>query len=42
MHLRNIVVPDGRPIPFDALEFDDDLASGDVYYDLAFLLIEGI
>jgi predicted kinase len=31
---------DGEPTPFDALEFDDALATGDVYYDLAFLLMD--
>lgn len=40
LHLRNIVLLDGRPTPFDALEFDDGLATGDVYYDLAFLLMD--
>lgn len=40
LHLRNIVLLDGRPLPFDALEFDDSLATGDVYYDLAFLLMD--
>lgn len=40
LHLRNIVFLDGRPLPFDALEFDDSLATGDVYYDLAFLLMD--
>ncbi len=40
LHLRNIVFLDGRPLPFDALEFDDSLAIGDVYYDLAFLLMD--
>lgn len=40
LHLGNIVILDGRPTPFDALEFDDALALGDVYYDLAFLLMD--
>jgi predicted kinase len=40
LHLRNIVVLNGRPVPFDALEFDEELATGDVYYDLAFLLMD--
>ncbi|MBY0508600.1 MAG: AAA family ATPase [Rhodospirillaceae bacterium] len=40
LHLRNIVLLDGRPAPFDALEFDDGLATGDVFYDLAFLLMD--
>jgi len=40
LHLGNIVMLDGRPTPFDALEFDDALALGDVYYDLAFLLMD--
>lgn len=40
LHLRNIVLFDGVPTPFDALEFDADLAAGDVYFDLAFLLMD--
>jgi len=40
LHLRNIVVIDELPVPFDALEFDAELATGDVYYDLAFLLMD--
>jgi aminoglycoside phosphotransferase family enzyme/predicted kinase len=40
LHLRNIVAMDGVPILFDALEFDDSLASIDVLYDLAFLLMD--
>jgi uncharacterized protein len=40
LHLRNIVLIDGRPVLFDALEFDDDLATHDVLYDLAFLLMD--
>lgn len=40
LHLGNIAVVDGQPIPFDALEFDAALATGDVYYDLAFLIMD--
>lgn len=40
LHLRNIVEIDGRPVLFDALEFDDRLATIDVLYDLAFLLMD--
>lgn len=40
LHLGNIVVLDGRVIPFDALEFDERLATIDVLYDLAFLLMD--
>ncbi|MCP5433782.1 MAG: AAA family ATPase [Alphaproteobacteria bacterium] len=40
LHLRNICLVDGRPTPFDALEFDARLATGDVLYDLAFLLMD--
>lgn len=40
LHLRNICVVDGRPTPFDAIEFDPDLSSIDVLYDLAFLLMD--
>ena len=31
---------DGRPVLFDAIEFDPLIASGDVLYDLAFLLMD--
>jgi uncharacterized protein len=40
LHLGNIALIDGRPVPFDALEFDPIVASGDVLYDLAFLLMD--
>ncbi|WP_069443205.1 AAA family ATPase [Methyloceanibacter stevinii] len=40
LHLRNIVEIEGDPVLFDALEFDDSLATIDVLYDLAFLLMD--
>jgi len=40
LHLGNIVLIDGAPTLFDAIEFDPDLATGDVFYDLAFLLMD--
>lgn len=40
LHLGNIALIDGRPVAFDALEFDPLIASGDVLYDLAFLLMD--
>lgn len=40
LHLGNVVVVDGSPVLFDALEFDEDLATGDVLYDLAFLIMD--
>jgi len=40
LHLRNIVQYNGKPTLFDALEFDDTLATVDVLYDLAFLLMD--
>ena len=40
LHLGNIVLIDGRPVLFDAIEFSDIIASGDVLYDLAFLLMD--
>ena len=40
LHLRNIVLLDGRPTLFDAIEFNDDISSIDVLYDLAFLLMD--
>jgi hypothetical protein len=40
LHLGNIAVLDGEPVAFDALEFDAVIASGDLLYDLAFLLMD--
>jgi uncharacterized protein len=40
LHLANIVVIDGRPVLFDAIEFDEKIASIDVLYDLAFVLMD--
>lgn len=40
LHLRNIVLLDGEPTLFDAVEFDDAIATGDVLYDLAYLLMD--
>lgn len=40
LHLRNLVLIDGRPVLFDALEFDERLGTCDVLYDLAFLLMD--
>ncbi len=40
LHLGNIVLIDGKPILFDAIEFSEIIASGDVLYDLAFLLMD--
>ncbi|TMJ25281.1 MAG: DNA-binding protein [Alphaproteobacteria bacterium] len=40
LHLGNIVMLDGRPVLFDAIEFSDLIASGDLLYDLAFLLMD--
>jgi aminoglycoside phosphotransferase family enzyme/predicted kinase len=42
LHLGNIAMLDGEPIAFDAIEFDPMIASGDVLYDLAFLLMDVI
>lgn len=40
LHLRNICLLDGEPTLFDCLEFSDALATIDVLYDLAFLLMD--
>jgi aminoglycoside phosphotransferase family enzyme/predicted kinase len=40
LHLGNIVLLEGRPVLFDAIEFSPLIASGDVLYDLAFLLMD--
>jgi aminoglycoside phosphotransferase family enzyme len=40
LHLRNICLIDGAPTLFDCIEFNDRLACIDVFYDLAFLLMD--
>jgi aminoglycoside phosphotransferase family enzyme/predicted kinase len=40
LHLGNIVLLDGEPMLFDAIEFDPKLATSDTFYDLAFLLMD--
>jgi Phosphotransferase enzyme family len=40
LHLGNIVLLQGVPVLFDALEFDENMASIDVLYDLAYLVMD--
>jgi uncharacterized protein len=40
LHLRNIVLLDDKPTPFDCIEFNDNFAVIDVMYDLGFLLMD--
>jgi aminoglycoside phosphotransferase family enzyme/predicted kinase len=40
LHLGNIVLIDGQPVLFDALEFNPAFATIDTIYDLAFLLMD--
>lgn len=40
LHLRNITLLNGVPTPFDAIEFDEKIATVDILYDLAFLLMD--
>jgi hypothetical protein len=40
LHLGNLCLWGGRPVPFDALEFDEAMATIDLGYDLAFLLMD--
>ena len=40
LHLGNIVRLDGRPVLFDALEFDETLATTDLLYEMAFLVMD--
>jgi aminoglycoside phosphotransferase family enzyme/predicted kinase len=42
LHLANIVLIDGKPVLFDAIEFDPTIASIDVLYDLAFPMMDFI
>lgn len=40
LHLGNIFLDGDRPVLFDCLEFDESLATIDVFYDIAFLLMD--
>lgn len=40
LHLGNIALIDDTPTLFDAIEFDPRIATSDVFYDLAFLLMD--
>jgi len=40
LHLGNIVLWEGVPVAFDAIEFDEQIATTDILYDLAFLLMD--
>jgi uncharacterized protein len=40
LHLSNLCLWNGAPVAFDALEFDEALATIDTAYDLAFLLMD--
>lgn len=40
MHCGNIVLLEGKPVLFDAIEFSEKIATIDVLYDLAFLLMD--
>ncbi|KQW51061.1 MULTISPECIES: bifunctional aminoglycoside phosphotransferase/ATP-binding protein [unclassified Ensifer] len=40
LHLRNICLIDGEPRLFDCIEFNDQIATVDTLYDLAFLLMD--
>lgn len=40
LHLGNIVMLDGRPLPFDCIEFSDELRRIDVVSEVAFLAMD--
>jgi len=40
LHLRNILLSEGQPCLFDCIEFNEAIATVDVLYDLAFLLMD--
>ncbi|MGY6246802.1 bifunctional aminoglycoside phosphotransferase/ATP-binding protein [Bosea thiooxidans] len=40
LHLSNICLIDGEPTLFDCLEFDEAMATTDILYDIAFLLMD--
>ncbi|HEU0223258.1 MAG TPA: AAA family ATPase [Paracoccaceae bacterium] len=40
LHLGNVVLVDGRPTPYDAIEFNEAMATTDILYDLAFPVMD--
>ena len=40
LHLGNIALIENAPVLFDAIEFNDDIATIDILYDLAFLVMD--
>lgn len=40
LHLNNICLIDGKPVLFDAIEFNERFSCIDILYDLAFLLMD--
>jgi uncharacterized protein len=40
LHLANIALVNGKPLLFDAIEFDPVIATTDILYDLAFTLMD--
>jgi aminoglycoside phosphotransferase family enzyme/predicted kinase len=40
LHLGNITIIDGEAVAFDRLEFSRELATGDVLYDLGFMIMD--
>lgn len=40
LHLNNICLVEGRPTLFDCLEFNEELATTDTVYDIAFLVMD--
>jgi uncharacterized protein len=40
LHLANIALVDGRPLLFDAIEFDPVISTTDILYDLGFALMD--
>ncbi|TVQ51999.1 MAG: hypothetical protein EA355_15975, partial [Rhodobacteraceae bacterium] len=40
LHLGNVVLIDGRPTPFDAIEFNEAIATDDILYDAAFTVMD--
>ena len=40
LHLRNVLLVDGKPLLVGCLDLDEDLATVDILYDLAFVLMD--
>lgn len=40
LHLQNMCILDGKPLLFDAIEYQDEFVISDILYDLSFLIMD--